>query len=131
MWEVETEPDSVATAIKNYLWNNDELLKGNYKDYIQHPLAGHCYVASEAYYRMLDDQEAWKPQCLVVEWNEDGYHKDMTHWYLENMEEELIVDLTAEQFNPTPTVPQYEGGIGRGFVPPSPSSRADTVIEAI
>jgi len=129
--EVIREPDQTATAIRNYLWNNDELLKGDYKQYLNHPLAGHCYLASESYLCLVDDPEAWTPHQLVVEWDSGDIHHDLSHWYLVNHERDLIVDLTADQFDMTPTAPSYGGGIGRGFVPPSPSSRAEKVVSAI
>lgn len=132
MFEIETSPDDRAAAIREYLRNNDELLKGDYRKYLDHPLAGHCYVASEAYYCMMDDdeQEAWTPHSMALEWTEGGYERSMTHWLLKNKENGRVIDLTADQFYPTEAEPDYEWTTGRGFVPPSPSSRAQTVIEA-
>ena len=131
MTQILREPDPTATAIRNYLWNNDELLKGSYKDYIQHPLGGACYVATESYYHTRDNRDEWTPQCLVVEWNEDGYHRDLSHWYLLHEPTHRIVDLTADQFDVVDAAPTYGGGIGRGFVPPSPSERAENVLNGI
>lgn len=127
-----TSPDEKAEAIRNFVWNNDDLLKNSYKEYVQHPLAGHCYVASEAYYHLLEDQTAWTPHWLSVEWDKSANVKaSMTHWFLKNKQTGQIVDLTAEQFDPLPIEPNYDGGTGAGFQTTEPSERAERVLKAI
>jgi len=131
--KVDTCPDETAEKIRDYLWANDEMLKGEYKDYLQHPLGGACYVASEAYYRALpvEEQEQWTPHSMALEWVEGTTKRSMTHWCLIDRDTNRVIDLTAEQFDVTATEPDYEWATGRGFVPPSPSERSQRVLEAI
>lgn len=131
--DVQIEPDDTAAAIRDHLSNNSELLKDDYKNYLQHPLAGHCYVASEAYYRSLpaEEREALTPHSMALEWLEDSKVKSMTHWCLIDRGTNRVIDLTADQFDVTSTEPDYEWATGRGFVPPSPSERSQRVLEAI
>jgi hypothetical protein len=122
-----TEPDRVATAIREYLWNNDSMLRGSYKEYLQHPLGGHCYISSECYYHTLPNPDAWTPQCLNVAWNSGGSHKEMTHWYLQH-DNGAIVDLTADQFEAAPVRPDYSEGTGKGFLTAQPSNRCEHIL---
>lgn len=130
MSHVEIEPDRTAARIRDFLRNNDSMLKGERETYVDHPLGGHCYVASEAYYHLLNDREAWRPESIAVEWDKNGIHGSMTHWFLRH-DSGKVVDLTAEQFDVLPVTPMYEGGVGRGFVPPSPSNRAQETMAAV
>lgn len=125
--KVLTCPDKEAEQIREILWNNDSLLKGSPKNYLQHPLSGHCYIASEIYYQLLDNQQEWTPHSMIVEWDSGGVHHDMSHWFLQH-DNGTVIDLTAEQFHMTPVELNYSGGTGRGFVPPSPSKRAVLVL---
>lgn len=108
---------SLSERIREFLRGNDDLLKGDYGG--EHPLAGHCYVASQAYH-VLSDRET-TPETVRI----DG----VTHWYLRD-EEGAVVDLTAEQFDRE--VPHDEG-TPRGFGVPggAPCSRTATVIDAV
>ncbi len=82
------------------------------------PMAGHCYVASEAVYHTVGGKEAgWKPMSIQ--------HEGGPHWFLKNDEQGLIVDPTADQFK-TP-VP-YDEGRGTGFLTRQPSKRAQVVL---
>lgn len=78
------------------------------------PLAGHCYVASEALYHLTG--KTMTPQVIR--------HEGSTHWYLKD-KSGTIHDLTAGQFK-TP-VP-YHQGKGCGFLTKLPSKRAQIVI---
>jgi hypothetical protein len=96
-----------------------DLLKPMWRDR-QHPMAGHCYVASEAIYHLLGGREAgYTPQVIQ--------HEGGAHWFLRGAEGEII-DPTADQFS-TP-VP-YEQGRGVGFLTRQPSKRACVVIERL
>jgi len=121
------EPDRVATAIRDYLWNNDAMLRGSYKDYLQHPLGGHCYIATESYYHTLQNPEAWTPQCLNVTWRTDLNRKEISHWYLQH-DNGTIVDLTADQFDAAPVRPDYSEGTGKGFLTAQPSNRTQHIL---
>jgi len=82
--------------------------------------AGHCYVASEAFFHLAGGKAAgWKPMNLR--------HEDSPHWWLLDAEGR-IVDLTAEQFK-TP-VP-YAAGVGKGFLTREPSRRAQVIIDRV
>jgi hypothetical protein len=84
------------------------------------PLAGHCYVASEAVWHMSGGTESGlTPQVIR--------HEGATHWYLRRSDGEII-DPTASQFQ-TP-VP-YEQGRGCGFLTKAPSKRAQVVINRV
>jgi hypothetical protein len=80
------------------------------------PLVGHCYVASEALFHLLDGV---RPQFIR--------HEGKAHWFLLDSSGR-VVDATAGQFG-TP-VP-YADGIGKGFLTSSPSRRAQTVINRV
>ena len=83
-----------------------------------HPTAGHCYVASEAYYHLAGGKDVGLTPKSIK-------HEGATHWYIESCKG-LIVDITSEQFK-TP-VP-YHLGRGRGFCTKEPSKRALKLIE--
>lgn len=84
-----------------------------------HPLAGHCYVASEALYHLLGGSASgWKPMNLQ--------HEGTSHWFLKRPGE--ILDPTADQFK-TP-VP-YGEARGRGFLTKNPSKRARVVMQRV
>ena len=83
------------------------------------PLAGHCYVASEAAWHAMGGKDSgYVPQTIR--------HEGATHWYLRHAEHGTILDLTASQFS-TP-VP-YAKGRGCGFLTREPSKRARIVLE--
>lgn len=97
-----------------------DLRKKEYQDN-PNPMAGHCYVASEAVYHTVGGKEAgWKPMSIQ--------HEGGPHWYLKNDELGIIVDPTADQFK-TP-VP-YDEGRGTGFLTRQPSKRAKVVLDRL
>lgn len=114
--------DDLGQLIRSHLWNNDELLKDEFAGSQTHPLAGHCYVASEAYYHLSHRQE----DLTVCRTNVDG----VTHWFLEDDTGESVVfiDLTADQFDQD--IP-YTERTRTGFLTSEPSKRAQAVIEAV
>lgn len=83
------------------------------------PLAGHCYVASEALYHSLGDRVDWTP-CTVR-------HEGAVHWFLRHRDGR-IADLTAGQFL---TIPDYSSGRGRGFLTRQPSKRTQVVLDKL
>ncbi len=101
------------------LYLTEDLLKNKYKG--RHPLSGHCYVASEAYYHLNGGKESGlKPHSLRIDEN-------MVHWFLKDRFNRII-DLTAEQFDYQ--VP-YETGRARGFLTKGPSKRAMILINKV
>ena len=91
-----------------------DLLKRGYEG--SHYLSGHCYVASESLYHLTG--KTLKPKYLR--------HEGVSHWYL--TDGNLIIDLTAEQFQ---TTPDYSAGIGKGFLTKGPSKRSKILMERV
>lgn len=104
-----------ANTIRAFLYDNDELRRDEYGG---HPLAGHCYVASEAYFHLHGGYDEFKVKRVK--------HEGTTHWFLERRSDGKIIDLTSEQFE-TP-VP-YDEATATGFLTDQPSARAEHVIE--
>ena len=95
---------------------SEELRKKPYRDN-PNPMAGHCYVGSEALYHKLGGKSAgWTPQTIR--------HEGGPHWFLEN-KDGTIIDPTADQFeSPVP----YEQSKGCGFLTRQPSARCLKVL---
>lgn len=93
------------------------MLKPQYRG--GHPLSGHCYVASEAYYHLKGGKAA-RLHAVNIK------RESVSHWWIEHGDE--IVDLTAEQFS-TPVLYWY--GRRRGFLTKKPSKRAQIVINRV
>ena len=124
--QVSSDPEvnRIGVAIREVLSDKDlvrssKLLKPEYLE-IETPMAGHCYVASEALYHAMGGKEAgWVPEG--TRWG--GF----PHWWLRSPSGEQV-DLTAEQFDePVP----YEAGRGQGFLTKLPSRRAQVVLDAL
>jgi hypothetical protein len=113
-----TRSDVDAFISRPNLYLSDDLRRPPWKGH-PNPLAGHCYVASEALYWLLPVSEGneWKPEQIQ--------HEGSSHWYLRNKASGAILDVTAAQFD-TP-VP-YHLGRGRGFLTRGPSKRAAILI---
>lgn len=77
-------------------------------------MAGHCYVASEAYYHL----RGGKPMNMR--------HEGVSHWFILDGDE--IVDLTADQFE---TVPDYSTARGCGFLTKKPSKRCQILLDRL
>jgi len=111
------EDDLVAATTESL---DNSLRKPQYRS-SPNPLAGHCYVASEALWHMMGGHESgWVPQNVK--------HEGDQHWYLRHSKTGQILDPTASQFR-TP-VP-YHQGRGRGFLTKQPSKRAQEVINRV
>lgn len=133
MIQIQREPDDVATAIRDYLWENDDLLNDDFTTHEEtaHPLHGQCYVASEAYYHLTGGKDEWKPQFIEVNWGGFDGNYVCPHWFLESRDGSRVVDLTVEQFSQNDIEVPHHDSVGRGFVPPSPSGRAKEVMQAV
>lgn len=84
------------------------------------PLAGHCYIASEALYALLGGPEGpWTPHTVKVQ--------GVTHWFLRGPENEIL-DVTAAQFECE--IPYHESR-GRGFLTREPSKRAKELLRRL
>jgi hypothetical protein len=110
----------VASAIHTHM--SRQHLHPKYADKIKsgdNPMKGHCYVASEAFYHIMNKHNpGYKPVNIK--------HEGESHWYLRHGDRHI--DLTHGQFD-TP-VPHSEGK-GKGFLTRSPSKRAAPIIEAV
>jgi hypothetical protein len=83
------------------------------------PVAGHCYVASEALFHILKNHAmpGWKSMFVR--------HEGEPHWFLRHPQSQMILDPTADQFkSPIP----YRVAVGKGFLTKDPSKRAKKVI---
>lgn len=97
----------------------DELRRGPWRG-SEDPLAGHCYVASEALYHLFGGPDSgWHPQFIR--------HEDQPHWFLRH-DTGVILDATATQFQ---TAVHYNQSKGVGFLTRHPSQRARTVLQRL
>ena len=128
--------DALKQAIRSFVGGNTDLLKNPDRLYpLSHSLAGHCYVASEAYFHLTGGYDEWQVERVTVEVPEPlGGTAEFTHWYLRDRETGQITDLTAEQFTEyergSVEIP-YDEGTATGFMTSEPSERAQEVISAI
>uniref|UniRef100_A0AB74UIB1 Uncharacterized protein n=1 Tax=Caulobacter phage BL57 TaxID=3348355 RepID=A0AB74UIB1_9VIRU len=101
-----------------------ELLREPYRSAYtaRNPTAGHCYVASEALWHLLDGRDGlWRG--MVAPDPEGG-----THWWLCTREGGRL-DPTAEQYLCEGLEPPYAAGRPCGFLTKNPSKRAAVVID--
>jgi GNAT superfamily N-acetyltransferase len=104
-----------------------DLLKPEYQGN-PNPFHGHCYVATEALWHLLDgDKTGWERMHLAT--------AQGPHWFLQHKKTGVILDPTAEQF---PKRPAYEKAKPKGFTvgppdydPTKPSKRAQTLIDRV
>ena len=101
------------------------LLHLDWRD-MAHPMAGHCYHASEALYHLWGKKHGYKPAHVEVymgkAWGWIG------HWYLRN-DEGKVLDPTREQFGKRPVCYRY--GVDCGFLTKGPSKRAAEVMRRL
>jgi hypothetical protein len=115
--------EEVKHSVRQEVFGRKDLLRK--EPHSDHPLAGQCYVASEALFHLTGGVEQWyveRTSVLV-----DG--KWITHWYLRDRENLRVVDLTAEQFGDR-KIP-YGAGTRTGFFTQNPSESAQKVIDTI
>lgn len=120
--------DHIRATMKHYCSLVDQvlsvltpdLLKPMYREENEkNPTFGHCYVASEAIYHL--DGKKLQPY----------YGKDdrgITHWWLMDERNHILVDATCEQYYSKGLKPPYESGIRSSFLTNEPSKRADQVM---
>lgn len=106
---------------------------------LSHPLAGHCYVATEAFYLLTGGDEKWQIERVFVEVEveEPGPLEgvsEFTHWFLRDKQTGSVVDLTSEQFTEYQhcevKIP-YENGTVTHLKKPSPSKRTQKLLDKI
>lgn len=99
----------------------DLLSKKYQNEHLNHPLAGHCYIATEAYYHACHKQHKHL-RAYVINLG-DG----LTHWYLKDGDK--IIDVTADQFAGE-KIP-YEKSKAIGFLTKKPSKRCQILLKRI
>lgn len=115
---MKTKANSIAALIVESL--TDDLRRPPWRG-SPNPLAGHCYVASEAAWHLLGAASSgWRPTFVK--------HQGVSHWYLKNKDNGEILDITVGQFG---ELPDYSAGIGKGFLTKAPSKRANILINNI
>lgn len=113
-----SKQDDLVQAIRNNL--TDDLRKPHYQGN-PNPMAGHCYVASEALYHLLGGKAAGYKAFTIN-------HEGEPHWFLKDAQGNVI-DPTADQF--TTPVP-YDQARGIGFLTgDKPSKRAQTLLSRL
>lgn len=109
----------LGKVIRHILKDRKDLIKEDYRDG-NHPMWGHCYVASEIYFHLKGGYDAGY-EVHRVNTNEDN-----VHWFL--VKEGELIDITADQFDePIP----YHNSTRCGFLTKQPSKRAKEVIDEV
>lgn len=120
-------------AVRNYVRGNDDLLTESVWP-LTHPLAGHCYTASEAYFHLnggYDVFDVYWTKVEVPEPGPDGETVEFTHWFLRRKDSGAVVDLTSEQFESEGIDIPYVKAQRAGFLTSEPSERAQEVIRNV
>ena len=115
----------IYDAVRSNL--TQDLLKPEYRGNAN-PFHGHCYVATEALWHLLDGKKTgWERMHLAT--------PQGPHWFLQHRKTGVILDPTAEQF---PSRPDYEKARAKGFTvgppdynPDVPSKRAQVLIDRV
>lgn len=89
------------------------------------PMAGHCYIASEAYFHLAG--ETVGPCVLKVNLGTKKFPEWSTHWFLETPMG-VVIDITAAQFK---RKLEYSLAKRCGFLTKGPSKRAQVLIERV
>lgn len=131
IFENGTCPEDLINKIQSVL--TPDLLRGMWKkDVVDHPTAGHCYIATEALYWMLGGPDGdYKPYVLTHKVFPEGLDRGETHWFLKNKKNGKILDPTAEQFGDIEIL--YDRGISNGMMnyPVGGSNRSKEIIKRI
>ncbi len=101
---------------------SSDLLHKNTIPVKNNPLYGHCYIATEALYYLLDDKEKNKYVPSTI--NVNG----ITHWFLKHKHTSEIIDITKSQFD---FELDYSKSRNRFFLSPKPSKRTLILINRI
>ena len=113
---------ALVEAIKLSL--TPDLLKPEYrKENADNPMFGHCYVASEAFYHMMDQKH------LRVCYGKD--ERNITHWWILNETLHLRIDPTCDQYYSQGLIPPYHNQKKASFLTNEPSKRAKVVIDRV
>lgn len=104
-----------------------DLLKKEYrKENINNPMYGHCYVASEVIFHIL---EALRPNQYAPFRGKD--ENGTNHWWIVEISTGKILDATAQQYFSKGVSPPYEKGRKCCFLTKNPSKRAQILLKRI
>jgi hypothetical protein len=115
--------EKIIRAIQRNL--SPELLKPKYrKENASNPMFGHCYVATETLYHLIDGFKEYGD--FLPYQNTDS--RGISHWWLQRPVYGYgwIIDVTEDQYISVGLIPPYIGGKHRHFLTSYPSKR--TVI---
>ena len=105
-------------------WVHEQIKRGQYKRN-SNPVAGLCYVASEAVYHLSEDPL----QPMTVRF---GSLPGDTHWWLTNpAEDDRIIDVTGGQFDEHALFSVYSAGRRAAFLTKYPSKRCRLILDRI
>lgn len=107
----------IIVLIKRSL--SDNLRKKKYQGN-SNKLAGHCYVASEAFYHLTKQTNLYTPSYVKF--------CGGTHWFL-SKKDGKIIDITVKQFNGK--IPPYSLKKNCGFLTSNPSKRTIELLKII
>ena len=112
---------NLINKIKNNL--TPDLLKKEYRELNKNnTMYGHCYVATETLYHILNDKN-FKPFYAK---DENG----INHWWLQNSLGKIL-DVTKEQYLTINKKPQYSKGKKCAFLTKQPSKRSKILINRL
>jgi len=113
--------ETIIQKVKSNL--TPDLLKPIYREKNKtNPMFGHCYVATEGLYHLLQSSEYF-PHCAR---DEDG----IVHWWLEDGTGNRI-DATREQYDLEKKLPPYDKGKKKWFLTKIPSKRTQELLNRI
>lgn len=110
--------NDTVLLVREFLASRPDLRRSEYT-LNDHPLSGHCYVASEALFHLLGPDD-WKPMVVT--------YYEVKHWFLQHRQSGWIIDATHAQFE---TEVPHHLAKGCGFLTKSPSQRAQIVIDYV
>ena len=114
----------IVKAIQENL--SDDLLHPKYISIKNHKYFGHCYVASETFCRMA---KRFNLGNFKIYNNRD--QNNISHWWLVNLDNGNILDITKKQYTDNGLEPPYENAVSRGFLTKQPSKRSQILIDRI
>jgi hypothetical protein len=104
-----------------------DLLKACYKEEnSNNPMFGHCYVASEVLFHIL---EAEYPGRFHPSRGKDD--RGIVHWWITDRTTGKIIDITANQYFSVGKSPPYDKAVKCSFLTKQPSKRAKKLMSKI
>jgi len=101
-----------------------DLLKKRYREQnVGNPMFGHCYIATEALFYLLNDK-----RYVPTRGRDDA---GIVHWWLTDKHTGQILDPTADQYRSKGLEPPYSKGKGGGFLTKEPSQRCVQLLKKI